>query len=106
MLADIFITFFAFLGIMMVTAIVFGVWVIASIIGVGVRVVRWGARSVFPSSQAASRMVAVRRGTVQCQRPRCGAENPEAATFCRRCGQRISSVAAEHHVAVRRVAMW
>jgi hypothetical protein len=103
-IAEVLVTFLAFFGVITVTAVIFGVWVVLSILRMIFRALGWGARLLVPPTVPAQRRtIDVHASNVKCERPRCGAGNPPGARFCRRCGKRL---AGERCVAVRRVAMW
>ena len=111
MLADVVVTALTVFGVIMVAAIVFFVWLAATLIGTFFRVLRWLARIVFPQPvQQHWRTIEVRpvESVRPCERPRCGAENPAEARYCRRCGKKMARRCATRceRVAVRRVAMW
>jgi len=75
---------FLFVGVIAITALLFGVWLIVSIIrliGKGIAALfvappppKWRAISQHPASG------------IRCAAERCLATNPPAARFCRRCG--------------------
>jgi hypothetical protein len=77
-------TFFLIFALVIVTAILFGVWVVA-------RVVIWivgaivGLNRKPPAVQ--TRVVSA---LSSCARPNCHAVNPSHARFCRRCGNAIA----------------
>ena len=104
MIAEVVVTLLAFFGVITVTAVIFGVWVVVSLLRIAFRMIGWGARLLFPPlTPPRQRTIDVHASTVKCDRPRCSAGNPPGARFCRRCGQRL---AGQQRVAVRRVAMW
>jgi fatty acid desaturase len=75
------------IAVIAVTALLFGGWVVVSLLrGVG-RVFGWFVRldANRPSPAATA------PGHVRCPRSRCHAENPEAAQFCRRCGKPLAA---------------
>jgi hypothetical protein len=85
-------------GVLLVSALLFGGWLIVSII-------RLIGRALGPRPRAnALPPPAVNR--VRCGREGCGAENPTAARFCRRCGRMLQVRQAPASAPVRRVAMW
>ncbi|HVT89642.1 MAG TPA: hypothetical protein VHD56_12370 [Tepidisphaeraceae bacterium] len=89
------LTILIFMGVITITAVIFVIWVIASILGTIFR----GACSLFAPLPP---MPAATRGRV-CSNSRCQAVNPGVANYCRRCG---SELAPSQRVHVRRVAMW
>ncbi|HEX3356586.1 MAG TPA: zinc ribbon domain-containing protein [Tepidisphaeraceae bacterium] len=100
-MAEIFFTIFLFIAITGVTAVLFGGWVIFSILKLAWRAggaLRGGVgnRGGFISGggDSAARV---------CGNARCRAANPAGAKFCRRCGQPLGQT---QQVAVRRAAMW
>jgi len=101
MLAEVFVTLFLFVVVIMVTALLFGGWVIFMIIRLIVRAL--GA--VFSPTPAPTRIVPLQGQSpmVTCSNPRCRGPNPLAARFCRRCGVALPS---PQRVAARRAAMW
>ena len=106
MLADVVVALLAFAGVMVITAIIFGVWLIVSIVGAAFRIVRRVVRLVFPAPASMNwRVIHSDEAMIPCERVRCGTANPVGARYCRRCGQRMAQCAGQQ-VAVRRVAMW
>jgi ribosomal protein L40E len=88
-------TILIFMAVIAVTALIFGVWIIATI----ARLLFRGIFSLFnpPTLQMPSI-----NGTI-CRNDRCRAPNPGTAQFCRRCGQKFPQ---PQQVNVRRAAMW
>ena len=78
------LTFFLIFGLVVLTAIVFSVWVFA-------RVVMWivgallGVNRKPPQGQPRGMLT-----TSSCARPNCRAVNASHARFCRRCGNAIA----------------
>jgi len=89
------VTIAVFFLVIVITAVVFCVWVAVSV----VRGIFSGIGRLFPPPRprvsAASMVRCVNRG--------CGALNPSAAKFCRRCGH---GTPAAQSVQVRRAAVW
>jgi hypothetical protein len=99
MLAEVFVTLILFAVVIMITALVFGGWVIFTIIRLIFRVL--GAL-VCPTAPW-KRVTATPQAMVTCSNPRCRGPNPVAARFCRRCGVALP---AAQRVNVQRAAMW
>ncbi len=97
MLGDIFLTFFAFFLATLITSLIFGVWLVVSIVRLVVHVLQNVARALvgLPRTRNVDHKIS------HCTRDKCGAPNPVEAKFCRRCGQRL---AKPQHVIVRRAA--
>src|SRR4051794_8809494 len=97
------LTILVFMGVIAVTALVFGVWLIVTI----ARGILRGLGLMFdggPSQSAAQlRQNAASMNARMCGNDRCGAGNPAAARFCRRCGRELPGGT---RVGVRRAAMW
>ena len=90
-----FVTILIFFGVIAVTALVFGIWVIATIFGAIFR----GVGALFgPSS-----LPPMPTQGFTCPNDHCHALNPPAAQFCRRCGKKLQRV---QRVPMRRAAMW
>ena len=89
-------TILIFTGVIAVTALIFGVWFIATIL----RLVFRGIGSLFVPPALPAMPAA--RGAI-CQNNLCRAGNPGTAQFCRRCGHKLPQV---QRVNVRRAAMW
>jgi hypothetical protein len=90
-------TILIFIGVIAVTAVVFGFWLIVTII-----------RGVFRGAAylaGVDRQPALPQSgrSVTCPHENCHAANPSIARFCRRCGRELPRT---QHVAVRRAAMW
>ena len=104
-MAEFFLAVFIFLGVMAVTALIFGGWVIVRIfrgIGsmVGMNSPRVPARQMYTPIQIPQQ--AVPHGFIQCRVNGCRHVNPADAKFCRHCGHAFPP--AQPGVA-RRVAM-
>jgi hypothetical protein len=90
------LTILVFIGVIFLTALIFGVWVVVSI----VRAVVKGLFMLFGGRKLPPMPLAV-RGRV-CGNDRCRAANPGPARFCRRCGRELPGAT---RVSVRRAAM-
>jgi ribosomal protein L40E len=94
------VTIFFFLGAIAISAVLFVVWVIWSVLRILGTVffhVLFGRRKAPVMIEAKPLNVMV------CPNPRCRDENPTGARFCRRCG---SEMPGAQHVLARRAAMW
>src|SRR5262245_34319639 len=94
-------TILVFVGVIAVTALIFGVWIVSML----VRTVARGVGAIF-SPDRGSRlppMPSATRGVI-CANSNCRATNPEMARFCRRCGSELPQ--AQHVSVHRRVAIW
>src|SRR5574339_36760 len=99
-MGEIFFTIIVFFGVIVLTAVVFGGWVVVSLVKL---VIRGLSRMVEPTRTVSVLPKSAR--TVRCARERCAADNPHDARFCRRCGQMLAPEA--QRVQVRRAAaMW
>ena len=88
-----------FVGVIAITALLFGVWIIVAIARVFFRIVG----TIFAPATRLPPMPDVRASqTVRCTNDRCNGQNPAAARFCRRCGTALE--AAQHVRATRRAA--
>ena len=92
---DLVVTILIFVGIMGVTALLFGGWVVVSI-------VRFAARKL--SGQPAMLPPQMTGMGPTCANDRCRTTNPPGARFCRRCGQNLGQ--PQRVAAARRAAMW
>ena len=96
-----------FVGIMAVSALIFGGWFIVMIVR-GIASF-FGLRHDVPPIEPRRASGAARIGPVlhgrtgQCGNPLCRAPNAASARFCRRCGQRM---AQSQPTPVRRAAVW
>ena len=87
-----------FVGVIAITALLFGVWIIVAIARVIYRII--SSMFALPSMPP---MPVVRAGhTIRCTNDRCNGQNPAAARFCRRCGTALD--AAQRVKATRRAA--
>jgi hypothetical protein len=89
-------TILIFMGVIAVTALIFGVWIIATI----VQLVFRGVGAIFLPPKLPQ--ISAARGMI-CQNNQCRAANPGTASFCRRCGRQLPQV---QRVTARRAAMW
>jgi hypothetical protein len=96
--AAVFVVTLIVIGVLLVSALVFGGWLIVSI-------VRLIGRAVGPSPRP-NALPAPALNRVRCGRQGCGAENPTPARFCRRCGRILNLQQAAAPAPARRVAMW
>lgn len=94
-MAEIFVGWFLFIGVMAITAVVFGGWVIARIArGLGMmlglippRNAPMAARQMHTFSQSPNLPTfGLPQGSIQCRIGGCRHINPAAAKFCRHCG--------------------
>jgi hypothetical protein len=111
-MAEFFLALFIFLGVMAVTALIFGGWIIVNVVrGIGTLL---GLRSR-PQPPLARNFYAgyqspplpaqswAPSGYVQCAVPGCRHVNPASAKFCRHCGHAFPPPQA---AVARRVAMF
>ena len=92
-MGDFVITFIIFFGVMAVTAVLFGGWVLVSILRFCARMI--GGRALPTAMQIANGRM--------CRNHQCRTVNPPGARFCRRCGRELEN--AEPMVA-RRATQW
>src|SRR5437870_695960 len=97
MLAEVFVTLILFVVVMVITALLFGGWVIFIIL----RLIFGGLAALFSATRCPRRFTTIPQATVTCANPRCRGANPIAARFCRRCGVALPMA---QHVNVRRAA--
>lgn len=95
------LTIIIFIGVIAVTALIFGVWVVASVIRLFFRAIFGIGRAVLPGEPRRASMPMIGRGPT-CTHPQCRAINPQGARFCRRCGQ---SLPQTQQVLARRAAV-
>jgi hypothetical protein len=96
-----FVTIFIFFGVIVVTALLFGGWLIYTIIRLifrGFGALIGGGMSDDPAPPRLQGGQGLR-----CSNARCRNFNPNTAQFCRRCGAALPAI---HRVEVRRAAMW
>src|SRR5262245_6251798 len=98
MLAEVVVTLFLFAVVMMITAVLFGGWLIVAIIRVIFRII-----GTLISPTPTRRIVMTSAPMVTCPNGRCRGPNPLAARFCRRCGVALPTA---QQVTARRVATW
>ena len=98
-MAEIIFTLFLFIAITGVTAVLFGGWVLVTV----VRVIARGFSTAFASPGRTRNVAMIHPVMRSCTNPRCKSPNSAEAHFCRRCGQHLPQ---PDHVAVRRAAMW
>ena len=95
---------FLFAGVIAITALLFGVWIVVGILRLIIR----GVAAIFVAPRPRSLRPLVQNGanqTIQCASNACRATNPATARFCRRCGQAVP--AAQRVAATRcRAACW
>lgn len=91
-----------FMGVIAITALLFGGWVVFSLIRL---VFRGLAAIVAPAQPRMPQMAQHATPAIgyRCANPKCRHVNPAVAQFCRRCGAGLPTV---QRVATRRVAMW
>lgn len=89
----------AVIGVIVVGTLVFGGWVIVSIVRLLARAIGGGG----PASAPPARLPPRTPQRASCFYANCRADNVPSARFCRRCGR---PVAGRHGAVVRRVAMW
>jgi uncharacterized paraquat-inducible protein A len=96
------LTLLIFIGVIALTALIFGVWIVTTL----VRTALNGVRAIFLPTPAASRSQPVGAGTrgIVCTNAGCRATNPETARFCRRCGAELPQ--AQQVNVRRRVAIF
>jgi hypothetical protein len=105
-MAEFFLAVFIFLGVMAVTALIFGGWVVVKIfrgIGsmIGMSAPRPPARQMYVPIRLPEQAM-VPPGFVQCRVNGCRHVNPGDAKFCRHCGHAFPPTAS---AVARRVAM-
>ncbi|CAN5447566.1 hypothetical protein BH09PLA1_BH09PLA1_15560 [soil metagenome] len=90
---------FIFFAVIAVTALLFGGWVVITL----VRFVLRGITAAVSPASLTPPAPHLAQPTIRCTNDRCRHANPATAQFCRRCGNALPAV---HRVPVRRVAMW
>ncbi|MCY2954712.1 MAG: hypothetical protein NTU53_22500 [Planctomycetota bacterium] len=92
-MSDPFSIFLIFMGVIAIGTIVFGVWIVATIVRLLARfflgLFRW-------NPMPHNRLAPARR----CPRRGCQAVNPSAARFCRRCGHELINGQMACHAAI------
>lgn len=86
-----------FIGVMAVTALIFGAWVVVTLLSMVLR----GITAIF--APASLPPLPMTRNGVACSNAKCKALNVDSARFCRRCGGELPQA---QRVTTRRVAMW
>ena len=101
--AEIFIFILIVVGVVALTAVLFGGWLIVKVIGL----VGQGIASLV-GLPPAHRPPLPGPPTLRCPRAKCHAPNAPAAKFCRRCGTSMTgeALAARARPNNRRAAMW
>ena len=110
-LGEVIFTFFIFVAVIGITAMVFAVWLFVAICRLIWRVfcaVLGISRTPKPQQQLIVRqqsyvMPQPPQSRTTCANPRCSKLNPPTAQFCRRCGQPMPQT---RRVSVARAAMW
>ena len=97
---EIAITILVIIGVVLVTALVFGGWVIVAFIRLIGRAIG-GSPAPRPGA-----LPPAGAQWARCGRANCRAMNPEPARFCRRCGRMLHAPAPAVAAASRKVAMW
>jgi hypothetical protein len=94
-----FLTILIFFGVMALTAVVFGGWVIVSLVRFVYRAL---SGNQAPSLGYRSPLTTQALSETTCPRPSCRAANPAQARFCRRCGtpMQVHAVRVERRVAM------
>jgi hypothetical protein len=95
------------IGVVIVAALVFAGWLIVAVVRGFGRMLGMGNNS----ARQASHVSGSSPHRVRCAHPKCRADNPETARFCRRCGKVIrlpqpQAAGARAPAVARRVAMW
>ena len=98
---EIAITILVIIGVVLVTALVFGGWVIVAFIRLIGRAIGGNGSPARPAS-----LPAPGAQWARCGRTNCRALNPEQARFCRRCGRMLHAPQPATAATARRVAMW
>lgn len=93
------VTILVFVGVIAVTALIFVIWAIATIIRLFARAFRTLFDVPRPRHSAMTNPLVKRT----CPNRQCKAPNPMGARFCRRCGRDLGQI---QHVHVSRAAMW
>lgn len=97
-MAEGFFIFFIAVAIIAITAIIFGGWAVVTLL----RMIFRAFGALF-GDLPANKLEHSATPTKICHNQGCGASNPQAAAFCRRCGRQFSTA---QRVQSRRVAMW
>jgi hypothetical protein len=96
------LTILIFFGVIAMTAVVFCVWIVVTIVRLIFRGIVGAGRVMLPNAAKLPPMPAATRGIV-CQHPDCRATSPAGARFCRRCGRELPQ---PQRVVARRAAMF
>lgn len=90
-----------FLGVLVVTTVVFAVWLVATII----KLVSRGLAALIRPGGGRPGLL---RPEYECPRQSCRQTNPAAARFCRRCGKELlrSELMVQDRSQMRRAAAW
>jgi hypothetical protein len=99
------VTILIFIGVIAVTVLLFGGWLVVALVKGVVRALGGGQ-----GHAGAYSALATTPDKVRCFRARCHAENPRGVRFCRRCGYSLEAGAlphahARHRPPVRQAAM-
>lgn len=85
---ELFLTILLFVVVMIIAAALFAGWMLVMVLRAGLNLV--GALGRWMTGQPAGSGRAIRQRKprqIPCNNPQCRAGNPQAARFCRRCGQ-------------------
>ena len=96
---DLFITVLIFIAVIAITALIFGGWLVV------ITVAAIGKLLLLPLRGTRQQLPLQARTETEsrCENGRCRADNPGAASFCRRCGAPLRRA---QPAPSRRVAMW
>ena len=86
------VTVLIFIGVIAVTVLLFGGWLVVALVRGVVRALGGGQ-----PGQSGYSALATTPDKVRCLRPRCHAENPRGGRFCRRCGTSLEAGAPHAH---------
>jgi hypothetical protein len=103
-MAELALTILIFGAVIMITAVIFGGWMIIGIARLFFRIIGLilGVDHR-PVQQRPAQLSLPGTNIATCSNPRCRAGNPFDARFCRRCG---TAMPTPQRVQVRRAAMW
>lgn len=99
-MSEVIVAILIFIGVICVTVLLFGTWVILSVLRMIGR-----ALGIAPASRHGRMYAATAPNLVRCNRPRCHAENPMSAQFCRRCGHSMHGDATPAALGRERIAV-
>ena len=85
------VTILIFIGVIAVTVLLFGGWLVVSLVKAVVRALGGGQLA-----HGGYSALATTPDKVRCFRARCHAENPRDGRFCRRCGYSLEAGALPH----------